>query len=58
MSIKKVLKEENARLVLGCRWLVWYQDEWKVFDHVYGAKNVKPLYEGNDLDEALNVLKG
>ena len=58
MTIEEFLKQDsnNARLTNDTKWLVWYLDEWVVFDRPYGKKNNRCCYSGENLDEVLRAL--
>lgn len=56
MTIEKYLKEENARLSNGGRWLVWDVGEWVVREHRYRQRVPSIIYSGGNLDEALKSL--
>lgn len=57
MKIIDVLKETNARVSVGNRWLVWNDaDLWVVYEHTYYAKRVKTICVTADEDEAVAAL--
>ncbi len=58
--IEEFLKEENARLSCGSRWLYWDEDtdDWVVLDRQPYAKKNETLYRGTCLVSALIKLKG
>ena len=57
MEITTFLKENNARLNYEAKWLVWADAwcKWQVYQKPY-HKQVKCIYQGNSLDEALQCL--
>ena len=59
MDITTFLKENNARLSYEDKWLVWADAwcKWQVYQQLYG-KRVRSIYEGDNIEEALQVLKG
>jgi len=60
MTIEELLKnkELDVRLTSGTKWLVWYLEQWAVFDRPYGKKINRCAYSGDNLEEALNVFRG
>ena len=56
MTIEEFLKQSNARIDYGTKWLVWYLDEWVVFDRPYGTKKNRCPYSGDNLEKALEIL--
>jgi len=59
MTIEELLKDEtlDIRLTNGTKWLVWYLEQWVVFDRPYGKKNNRCAYSGDSLEKALEALK-
>lgn len=59
MTIEDFLQddEEYSRLEFGKAWLVWgkYDGKWRVFGPVREDRCV--FYEGEDLEQALEILK-
>jgi len=56
MTLEELLKDglANARVGVGNRWLVWYGEEWVVFEHKYGgAGHNLVLYKGESIEEAI-----
>lgn len=56
--IKEFFKEhvnDDVRLYLGERWLV-YNGQWIVYQHLQIKRNTTTEYEGDSLEEALEVL--
>jgi hypothetical protein len=49
---------DDGRLELGDKWLVWQVNGWLVLQRPYGKKNNRTLYSGDSLSEALKALKG
>lgn len=58
MTIEGLLKEGNARLSIEDKWLVWWNDEWLVLQRPPYKKANRCLYSGENLDIALETLKG
>lgn len=52
------LMNDDGRLELGDKWLVWQVNGWLVLQRPYGKKNNRTLYSGDSLSEALKALKG
>lgn len=55
----ELLKDDdaNARVSMGDKWLVWWNEEWTVLQRPYGKKNNRTLYSGESLTEAIKALK-
>ena len=60
MDIITFLKEDsnNARLSMEDKWLVWWEDQWLVLQRPYGKKTNRTLYAGDNIEEALQALRG
>jgi transposase-like protein len=63
MNILDVLKNENARLYCGSRWLVideLYSPKWEfvVYESKYRQRGSREIYRGIDEDEACEMLIG
>lgn len=63
MKISKALKENNARLSYGDKWLVWSNiigtNAWVVMQRKYRQKNTRTLLITNSEEEAVEeLLKG
>lgn len=60
-NLEELLKDSDCRVVSGTgeRWLYWDNETqvWGVSERVRYAKKTKPLYQGNDLREAMQFLK-
>ena len=54
MNIEDVLKADypHARVSVGGRWLYW-DGEWVVLEHKYGARDNTCHYRGESLQEAI-----
>ncbi len=57
-DLEAILQTTNARISIDGRWLVFWQGEWTVFEHKYGAKKNITLYRGDSLNEATTALVG
>ncbi len=57
MDISTFLKENNTRLEMGGKWLVWALDEWLVLERPFRKKSNRCLYSGDNIEEALQALK-
>lgn len=54
MNIEDILKEyENVRLDCGRKWLVWYMDEFVVYEKIYNAKKAIIAYRGEYIEKAI-----
>jgi hypothetical protein len=63
MNILDVLKNENARLLCGWRWLVIdelysIKGEFVVYESKYRQRGSIEIYRGTDADEACKMLIG
>jgi len=56
MDIGNFIKENRIRLELDCKWLVWSNDEWYVYEHKYRARHSTCLYRGDSFEAALTIL--
>lgn len=60
-NLEELLRNTNCQVnnVTGERWLCWLNDAkvWCVYERARYAKKTKPLYQGNDLREAMQFLK-
>jgi hypothetical protein len=60
MNILEILKNENARLSCGWRWLVIDEyslpNEFVVYESKYRQRGVKEIFRGIDEDEACRAL--
>jgi hypothetical protein len=61
MNIIEFMKSEpGIRLSNGKRWMVAddMSGGWAVYEHIIGKRQAESLYEGDDLEVALLMLKG
>jgi len=58
MTILEALKrqDEDVRIIYLNKWIIFYDNEWVVYERRYNAKKSLIIYSGADESEAVKYL--